>query len=167
MEIMELCILKKPLPKWRNLPWLTRELTKGIRKRNFLYWRARRGGNSLLFDRYKEQRNKVVNELRRSKSHFFRSFNPSNPKQFWKIAKLLNKNSSLVKNGYTATTDADKATMLKGFFSMFQHCSTTIVDKPGGTFELLRTIQFWIYWWPIMHWKWNLWDDCIPRYLQS
>ena len=63
---------------------------------------------------------------------------PSNPKQFWKIAKLLNKNSSLVKNGYTATTNADKATMLKGFFSMFQHCSTTIVDKPGGTFELLR-----------------------------
>ena len=93
--------------------------------------------------------------------------NPSNPKQFWKIAKLLNKNSSLVKNGYTATTDADKATMLKGFFSMFQHCSTTIVDKPGGTFELLRTIQFWIYWWPIMHWKWNLWDYCIPRYLQK
>ena len=53
--------------------------------------------------------------------HFFRSFNPSNPKQFWKIAKLLNKNSSsipsLVKNGYTATTDSDKATMLNGFFS--------------------------------------------------
>jgi len=49
------------------------------------------------------------------------SFNPSNPKQFWKIAKLLNKNSSsipsLVKNGYTATTDSDKATMLSGFFS--------------------------------------------------
>ena len=52
---------------------------------------------------------------------FFRSFNPSNPKQFWKIAKLLNKNNSsipsLVKNGYTATTDSDKATMLNGFFS--------------------------------------------------
>ena len=32
MEIMELCILKKPLPKRRNLPWLTKELTKGIRK---------------------------------------------------------------------------------------------------------------------------------------
>ena len=44
MEIMELCILKKPLPKRRNLPWLTKELTKGIRKRNFLYQRARRGG---------------------------------------------------------------------------------------------------------------------------
>ena len=72
-------------------------------------------------NRYEEQRNKVVNELRRSKSHFFRSFNPSNPKQFWKIAKLLSKNSSsipsLVKNGYTATTDSDKATMLNGFFS--------------------------------------------------
>ena len=121
MEIMELCIPKKSLPKQRNLPWLTKELTKGIRKRNLLYGRARRGGNSLLFDRYKEQRNKVVNELCRSKSHFFRSFNPSNPKQFWKIAKLLNKNSSsipsLVKNGYTATTDSDKATMLNGFFS--------------------------------------------------
>ena len=44
MEIMELCIPKKPLPKRRNLPWLTKELTKGIRKRNLLYRRARRGG---------------------------------------------------------------------------------------------------------------------------
>ena len=82
MEIMGLCIPKKPLPKQRNLPWLTKELTKGIRKRNLLYWCARRGGNSLLFDQYKEQRNKVVKELHRSKSHSFRSFNPSNPKQF-------------------------------------------------------------------------------------
>ena len=115
---MELCIPKKPLPKRRNLPWLTKELTKGIRKRNLLYRRARHGGNS---DRYKEQRNKVVN----------RSFNPSNPKQFWKIAKLLNKNSSsipsLAKNGYTATTDSDKATMLNGFFStLINHAPLSI-----------------------------------------
>ena len=48
MEIMELCIPKKSLPKRRNLPWLTKELTKGIRKRN-----------GLLFDRYKEQGTKL------------------------------------------------------------------------------------------------------------
>ena len=38
----------------------------------------------------------------------------------WRV-ELLNKKSSsipsLVKNGYTATTDSDKATMLNGFFS--------------------------------------------------
>ena len=41
-------------------PWLTKELTKGIRKRNVLYWCARPSGNSLVFYRYEEQRNKVV-----------------------------------------------------------------------------------------------------------
>ena len=74
MEIMELCIPKKPLPKWKNLPWLTKELTKGIRKRNLLYRRARCGGNSLLFDRYKEQRNKVINEFTQIQESFFQEF---------------------------------------------------------------------------------------------
>ena len=36
MEIMELCIPKKPLPKWRNLPWLTKELTTYALRRKFM-----------------------------------------------------------------------------------------------------------------------------------
>ena len=85
MEVIELCIPKESLPKRKNLPWLMKDLNRAIRKGNVLYRRARRDGNCLLFNQYKEQRNKVVTELRKAKGCFFRGFNPSNSKQFWKI----------------------------------------------------------------------------------
>ena len=121
MEIMELCIPKSPLPKRRNLPWLTKDIRRAIRRRNVLYRRARREHNSSLFSHYQHQRNKVVRELRRSKAQFFRRFNPSNAKQFWKMNKMLNKNKpsipALVRNGCTASKNSDKAAMLNNFFS--------------------------------------------------
>jgi len=36
MEIIELCIPKKSLPKRRNLPWLTKDLNRAIRKRKLM-----------------------------------------------------------------------------------------------------------------------------------
>jgi len=129
MEIIELCIPKKSLPKRRNLPWLMNDLNRAIRKRNVLYRCARRDGNCLHFNQYKEQRNKVVTELRKAKGRFCRGFSPSNSKQFWKIAKMLNKNNSsipaLVRNGNTVSKDSDKASMLNHFLSS-QNASTQL-----------------------------------------
>jgi len=59
--------------------------------------------------------------MRKAKGHFFKNFNPSSSKQFWKTVKILNKNNvsipALVRNGTTVTKDFDKASMLNQYFS--------------------------------------------------
>ena len=121
MEIIEECIPKKVLPKRRNLPWMTTKLTRGMRKRNSLYKRARKIGNPAIYQKYKQVRNNVVQELRRAKKHYFRKLDPSNPKQFWKTVKLMTKSTSsipvLERNNVTAIKNSDKATMLNQYFS--------------------------------------------------
>jgi len=77
MEIIVMCIPKKSLSKRRNLPWMTKKLMRAIRKRNGFFRRARQNENQSLFNRYKQQRNKVVKEMRKAKGHFFKNFNPS------------------------------------------------------------------------------------------
>ena len=65
---------------------------------------------------YKQQRNKVVKEMRKAKGHFFKNFNPSSSKQFWKTVKILNKNNvfipALVRNGTTVTKDLTRPACL-------------------------------------------------------
>ena len=59
--------------------------------------------------------------MRKAKGHFFKNFNPSSSKQFWKTVKILNKHNisipALVRNGTTVTKDFDKASMLNQYFS--------------------------------------------------
>jgi len=82
---------------------------------------ARQNENWSLFNCYKQQRNKVVKEMRKAKGHFFKNFNPSSSKQFWKTVKILNKNNisipALVRNGTTVIKDFDKASILNQYFS--------------------------------------------------
>jgi len=61
--------------------------------------------------------------MHKAKGHFFKKFNPSSSKQFWKTVKILNKNNvsiprpALERNGTTVTKDSDKASMLNQYFS--------------------------------------------------
>ena len=100
---------------------MTKNLMRAIRKRNGFFRRARQNGSQSLFDRYKQQRNRVVKEMQKAKGHFFKNFNPSSSKQFWKTVKIMNKNNvsilALVRNGTTVTKDFDKASMLTQYFS--------------------------------------------------
>ena len=51
----------------------------------------------------------VMKEMQKDKGHFFKNFNPSSSKQFWKTVKTLNKINvsipALVRNGTTVTKD--------------------------------------------------------------
>jgi len=76
MEIIEMCFPKKSLPRRRNLPWMTKNLMRAIRKRNGFFRCARQNGSQSVFDRYKQQRNRIVKEMQKAKGHFFRNFNP-------------------------------------------------------------------------------------------
>ena len=115
---MEECIPKATLPPRRNRPWLTKKLIQAIRRRNFLYKRAKATGN---YSKYRSYRNKVVGYLRQVKKAYFQKLNPKSPKQFWKVCKLLNSTNStiptLVQGDATAQTNVQKAEMLNSYFA--------------------------------------------------
>jgi len=121
LGIMEQCIPKASLAKRRNLPWLTKNISSSIRKRNYLFKRAKRSGRPDQFYKYKKMRNRVTSMLRNGKKLFFQNLNPHNNKQFWKATKYLRKQTSsiptLSHNNVTTSTDQDKANMLNSFFS--------------------------------------------------
>ena len=120
---MEECIPKRRLPNRKNLPWLNRKLVTSMKKRNLLYRRAKRTGDYI---KYKIARNKLVNDMRKAKSTYFKKLNPKNPKEFWRAVKFLNKKQSsiptLSKDSCEATTGPEKANLLNTYFSeCFNH----------------------------------------------
>ena len=79
--------------------------------------------------KYKQLRNKVVSLLREGKRTFVQNINPANPKQFWKIVKVLKgKNSSSIPvikhNGKVLTFGQQKADVLNKFF---HSCFNTVL----------------------------------------
>ena len=92
-----------------------------MRQRNTLFKRAKRSGTHQDYARFRQARNKLVGELRTAKSAYFHKLNPSNPRQFWKAVKHLNKSSSsipvLTHNDVTHDSDEAKANVLNSFFS--------------------------------------------------
>ena len=86
MHVMETCIPKGTLPQRRNLPWLTKNLVRAMRKRKWLYRRAKVSGLPSWKNKYKAARNKALTMLRRAKQKYFDScINSTSNKQFWKI----------------------------------------------------------------------------------
>ena len=75
LSIMNHCIPRRKLPPRKNLPWLSKELTSLMRKRNMLYKHSKQLGD---FTKYKSIRNKVTSELWKAKKRFFQSINPHN-----------------------------------------------------------------------------------------
>ena len=118
---MERCIPKAQVPKRKNLPWLTKEIVRLIRRRNYYYRRYQRLKCSKDKLKYQSLRNKVVNMLRDSKSKFFNNLNPKSSKSFWSAVKYLNKQESsiptLITNECSTETDEDKADLLNKYFA--------------------------------------------------
>ena len=118
----ELVCAKTTFPAKRNLPWLSKELTKSICARNLAYKRAKKTDVSQHFLLYKRKRNEVVKLMRKAKINFFQGLNTPNSKNFWKVASKTfdQENSSIptLKNGEKVVeNDLDKATLLNNYFS--------------------------------------------------
>ena len=120
MHIMNESIPKGTLPKRQNLPWLSKNLIQAMRKRNYLYRRAKRTGVPRDMGQYQTARNKAVTMLRNAKIAFFNKPNTADKKQFWKTMKYLRKEQNTIPvlshNGSSAHNDNDKANMLNNFF---------------------------------------------------
>lgn len=124
---MEKCIPHSKLPTRLSRPWLNKSLIQLIRKKNNLFTRAKHCAR--LRPRYNKLRNRVTLCLKNAKEAFFNNINPST-KNYWKIIKNLNKNTStlpiLVQGQTHAESDLDKANLLSGHFSR----SFNIIDPP-------------------------------------
>ena len=132
---MEECIPKRRLPNRYNLPWLNTKLVTSMKKRNLLYRRAKRSGD---YTKCKAARNKLVHDMRRAKSTYFKKLNPKNPKEFWRAVKFLNKKQSsiptLSRDSCEASTGPEMENLQNTYFSeCFNHSvpplSNEDVDK--------------------------------------
>ena len=121
MEIMSACIPRQTLKRWRNVPWLTKNIICHIRKRNAAFQAARKSGKPEHHSKFKKLRNKVVKLMRSAKSYYFQRLNPKDKKQFWKAVKYLNKQQSTIPTlryqDTTAESNPENASLLNAFFS--------------------------------------------------
>ena len=121
MEIMEACIPCKALKHRKNLPWLSRDITRVMRKRTAAFRASKTSASPGVFLKYKHLHNKVVKLLKSAKVHYFRNLDPSNKKSFRRVVKYLNKKQSslpvLCHNGKAVSSDQEMATILNEFFS--------------------------------------------------
>ena len=58
--------------------WLTKNITRYIRKRNTAFQADRKFGKPEHHSKYRKLRNKVVNLMRSAKSSYFQHLNPKN-----------------------------------------------------------------------------------------
>ena len=121
MEIMSACIPQKTLRRRRNVPWLTKNITRHIRKRNTAFQASRKSGKPEHHSKFRKLRNKVVKLMRSAKSSYFQRLNPKDKKQFWKAVKYLNKQQSTIPTLHyqdtAAESNSEKASLLNEFFS--------------------------------------------------
>ena len=140
LQIMDMSIPHTTVKTKKNIPWMTHQIRKAMKKRNTLFRQLKQGrSNNPTIDRarYTMMRNKVVSMLRNSKQEFFNKLNNANANQFWKILRLLNWNSSAVPTlqdcdtGTAIDTSVDKANALNTFFhSCFNHNFPTLSELP-------------------------------------
>ena len=85
---MEQTIPTASLSARSNLPWLTKDIKKAMRKRDILF---KKKAYSL---EYRRARNKVVGMVRKAKCNYFKRLDPKHTKKFWKTVKYLTKNQA-------------------------------------------------------------------------
>ncbi len=87
MEIMHACIPQQTLNERRNMPWLTKNVTRLMRKHNAAFQAAKRSPRSHL-DKFRKLRNKVVSLLRNGKRSYLEQLNVQDKRKFWKAVNF-------------------------------------------------------------------------------
>ncbi|MCG8111690.1 MAG: reverse transcriptase family protein, partial [Candidatus Thiodiazotropha taylori] len=117
-------------------PWIRCQIKKHIRQHRHFYRKFKRTSNIFFWEKYRAIRNKIVNEVRKSKNDYLdkldRALSTENvdTKMFWKTAKqFLNSSTptseipTLTMNNEYADGDLKKAGMLLNYFA-----SQTIIN---------------------------------------
>ena len=81
----------------KRSPWITNQLQREMRKRDYLKQKAIRMGNSQVWEQFKHARNHTNNLIKKAKREYFvNNFeaNKSNPKKTWNLINQLSSRSS-------------------------------------------------------------------------
>ncbi len=76
--------------KLRNKPWINFQIQKMMKIRDKLFKQFKDSNSSTTLKAYKQFRNRVVNEIRKSKKNYYQQYfdeNKSNMKMLWKGIK--------------------------------------------------------------------------------
>ena len=82
--------LNKKMMKLRDKPWINFQILKMMKIRDKLFKQFKVSNSSTAFKVYKQFRNRVVNEIRKSKKNYYQQYfheNKSNMKMLWKGIK--------------------------------------------------------------------------------
>ncbi|MCG8116730.1 MAG: reverse transcriptase domain-containing protein, partial [Candidatus Thiodiazotropha endolucinida] len=138
-------------------PWLTNEIKKMIRKRKRLYDKFKKSNRVVDFENYKQLRNKIIGEIRKSKKLQIEKLADKlrnedvKQKDWWKTLKQFIKTDQsstlppLYKDDNIYTKDEDKANLMNEFFveqTMLNDDNTSLptdVPQPQNFLNLIST----------------------------
>ena len=121
-----------------------------MRKRYYLFKRAKHTDDSAVHQKYKKARNRVTSLLRIAKRFYMQRLDLSDKKKFWKTVKHLTKKPSyplvLSRNGSVASSNVEKADMLNSFFGeclnqYLPPLDFSLLDELECPEELLCSVQ--------------------------
>ena len=133
--------------------WLSNSIKRLMRKRKRLFDKYKKSKSLLDFENYKHVRNKITNEIRKSKKtevdNLAKKLEDNNisPKDWWKTLKYYikpDKPSSippLNKDGTIYLSAEEKANVLNNFFTEQTHLDETNASLPTATVTPLDTIN--------------------------
>ena len=130
----------------KDHPWITCRIRNLIRKRQRMFRKYKKTHDINLRDQFKVIRNKVFNEIRKSKKEYFDkleqllSNQSASSKIFWKTSKqILNLDKTptniptLIFNDETAEDDYQKSNMLNNYFASQSHINDDNKTLPAPT----------------------------------
>ena len=134
MGVMDQCIPTSVLPSKRNLPWLNSDIIRSIHDRNRAFKCAKKSGK---LEHMKTIRGSETRSLTCSKVQNLMNLDPSNPKAFWKVTKLLTKQPTTIPilqddGGNIIWDDAGKAKLLNIFL---QNVSRELLSLKRSDYE--------------------------------
>ena len=122
-------------------PWMNGNIMHELRKKDSVRKKLKSSPTDSLHNRFKQLRANVKKLIRESRSKFFSSLNATfqtNPKRFWSIFKLKNKQSSVpnimsMANGTESKSNRNKVSTSITIANLLTptslHCLMTIIQK--------------------------------------
>ena len=136
--------------KLRNKPWINKRIQKMMRLRDHIHRRLRKHKSDDTLKLYKEFRNRVTDELKKSKINYFQRYfssNSHNMKKLWSGIKLIinhkgSASASITKikdiKGHTTQDTVEIANILNSFFvNIADNITKTLPRNPKSPLNYL------------------------------
>ncbi|XP_060578328.1 uncharacterized protein LOC132735405, partial [Ruditapes philippinarum] len=142
LESMEQYIPKKTVKGKSDIPWLSKNIKRLIKKKRYLYNIARKSNNASDYKKFSDLRKTVRNKLHTSYYNYISNLldpeNDKSSKSFWKYIKSRKQDSvnigTLKNNGQIAESASHKAEMLNNqFCSVFTKESLDNLPNKGSS----------------------------------